>query len=297
LARPTKDGLDYFPLDVDFLSDFKVKILRGRYGSDGVLLYIYLLCEIYKKGYYLKLDSDALYCIVADLNMSEDKTRQILNFLLERSLFNDKLFRSDKVLTAASIQRRYQEACKNRRRDIEVAERFWVLSEDETLSFIKVRPENDKPRINSGKYGKSPDKSEVNSTNKIKEKERKLDEKIYSSQQENTVVIPSAYSSYTSCEKLITALTDYEQMITDSLKKPPFNDKTRGFILEELDSLSKNDDEKIRILYQSVKKRWNGIFPLQNSRRQSEGRPEKTHSYNLDEFYQAALNSTPNFKE
>lgn len=176
MARPVKSGLDYFPTDVDIFSDFKVKILRGRYGSDGVLLYIYLLCEIYKKGYFLEFNSDVLYCLMADLNMSEDKTRQIINFLLERSLFDDKLFQSDKVLTAASIQRRYQEACRNRKRDIEVVEKFWVLDENETLSFIKVYPKNSKSNNNPSKSEKNTDKSGINSTKESKVKESKVND-------------------------------------------------------------------------------------------------------------------------
>lgn len=176
MARPLKNGLDYFPLDVDIFSDFKVKIVRGRYGSDGVILYIYLLCEIYKNGYYLEWNSDVLYCLMADLNMSEEKTRQILNFLLERSLFNDKLFQSDKVLTAASIQRRYQEACKNRKRDIEVISKFWVLEKDETLSFIKVRPQKDNSGKNYNKSGKNSSKSGIYSTKERKVKESKGNE-------------------------------------------------------------------------------------------------------------------------
>lgn len=176
MARPVKRGLDYFPLDVDIFTDFKVKIVRGRYGSDGVLLYIYLLCEIYKNGYYLNYNSDVLYCLMADLNMSEDKTRQIINFLLERSLFEDTLFQSDKVLTAASIQCRYQEACKNRKRDIEVVEKFWVLDENETLSFIKMYPQKSKSEKNTNKSENNSFNSGNNSTKESKAKESKLND-------------------------------------------------------------------------------------------------------------------------
>lgn len=43
MPRPRKNGLDYFPLDVDFLDDPKIKILKARYGRDGIVFYIYLL--------------------------------------------------------------------------------------------------------------------------------------------------------------------------------------------------------------------------------------------------------------
>ena len=97
LARPKKSGLSYFPLDVDFFEDPKIKILRARYGRDGIVFYIYLLCEIYKQGYYIQVDDDFEYIISDDLKMDQNKAKQVLNFLLSRSLFDNTLFQSDKV--------------------------------------------------------------------------------------------------------------------------------------------------------------------------------------------------------
>lgn len=61
MARRRQEGNLFFRLDVDFFSDRKVKILKARYGADGITLYLYLLCEIYKIGYYLKIDEDFEY--------------------------------------------------------------------------------------------------------------------------------------------------------------------------------------------------------------------------------------------
>lgn len=88
MPRPQQKGLNYFPLDVDFLSDRKIKILKSRYGADGITLYIYLLCEIYRNGYYLKVDDDFYFLISDDLGMERNKVQQVLKFLLERSLFD-----------------------------------------------------------------------------------------------------------------------------------------------------------------------------------------------------------------
>ena len=49
MARPKKSGLSYFPLDTDFFdNDSRIKILKARYRADGIMIYVYLLCEIYK---------------------------------------------------------------------------------------------------------------------------------------------------------------------------------------------------------------------------------------------------------
>ena len=133
-------GLDYFPLDTDFLNDNKIRILKARYKNDGVIMYLFLLAEIYRSdnGYYIQVDDDFEYILSDQLFMDINKVKQVLNFLLKRSLFNDKLFSSDKVLTSAGIQRRWQLAKKEaaRKTPIKVG-RYWLLSEEETEPFIK----------------------------------------------------------------------------------------------------------------------------------------------------------------
>ncbi len=54
MARPTKDGLDYFPLDVDVFEDEKIEAIAGEFGIKGELAVIKLLCAVYKKGYFIR---------------------------------------------------------------------------------------------------------------------------------------------------------------------------------------------------------------------------------------------------
>lgn len=160
MPRCQKEGLDYFPLDVNFFSDKKIKILKARYGVDGVTLYLYLLCEIYRAGYYIRLDDDSIFILSDDLNMSADKVKQVLNFLLERSLFERTLFQSDKVLTSAGIQKRFQLAVKERAKKNPIQIKgFWLLNEKETEPFIQVNPS----RNNSGNYEDISRKNESHS--------------------------------------------------------------------------------------------------------------------------------------
>lgn len=92
MARPKSDGLSYFPFDVDFFSDIKIKSLRAHFGADGIALYIYCLCEIYRSGYCVKISEDFIDCAAADLGLTADKTRQIMKFFCKRSLFDDILY-------------------------------------------------------------------------------------------------------------------------------------------------------------------------------------------------------------
>lgn len=179
MGRPRKWGNDFFSLDTDFFSDKKIKILKARYGADGITLYLYLLCEIYKNGYYLKIDDDFKFIVSNDLNMNIDKVQQILTFLLERSLFDNKLFQSDAVLTSTGIQKRYQLMVKSRavKNPVNV-EGYWLLSEEDTEPFIKVNPFLNKSEKNHGFSEKNSDFSRKNAIKETKRNERKRKENI-----------------------------------------------------------------------------------------------------------------------
>lgn len=136
--RKQSQGIDYFPFEVDFFSDKKSKVLKARYGADGITVYLYLLCQIYREGYYTRVDKDFKFMVSDDLNMSPDNVEQIMTFLLERSMFDEQLFKSDAVLTSTGIQERWQKAVKTRasKTPIEVTE-YWLLNEEQTAAFIK----------------------------------------------------------------------------------------------------------------------------------------------------------------
>jgi len=179
MARPMKNGLDYFPFDVGFFTDRKIKRLRAAYGADGVSVYLYLLCDIYRSGFYTVYDEDLLLDISGELGITTNLAAQIINYLFSRSLLTmieSKLAEPVKIITAGSIQRRYQAAKKGAKRDIEVNGEFWVLSDDETESFIKLRPEKGVSADNTGLSRNNSDKAGNNCIKESKEKESKAEE-------------------------------------------------------------------------------------------------------------------------
>ena len=50
MARPTKKGVDQLLLDVGIFGDNKIRILLSRYQADGLAVYLYILCDVYKEG-------------------------------------------------------------------------------------------------------------------------------------------------------------------------------------------------------------------------------------------------------
>ena len=177
MARPVKEGLDYFPKDIGFYRDRKIRALIGRFGGDGAVLYDYILCEVYgDKGYYVELDESFTDIAAADLGMSSEKIGLILDYLLNKSmLFDGTLFKAVKVLTSHGIQARYQEASRERgkKRGIIVHGELWLLNEAETESFIQVRHQGCFSGNNCDKSRKNQSKSQEESTKERKGKESK----------------------------------------------------------------------------------------------------------------------------
>ena len=243
MARPKKQGIDYFPLDCDFFSDRKVKILKARYGADGITLYLYLLCEIYKNGYYIPVDDDFYYIVADDLGMSQDKVKQVLTFLLERSMLDKQLFQSDAVLTSAGIQRRFQLAVAERAKKNPVkADGFWLLKKEETKPFIKVTHFEDFSQKNDVFPGKNESYSREKSL-----KESKVNKYIYYSNPE----LEESFRRYIG--------------MRNSGQRTPLSKEQIDVLKKELDRIGKDDPERIAICDKAFASGWKSFYPIRKN--------------------------------
>lgn len=116
MARPKKQGLDYFPFDTDFFEDDKIVPVTGEFGLKGEIVAIKLLCAIYRNGYFIEWSERTRLKFLRDLpGISADLLKMIVARLVQWGLFDEALFHSAQVLTSKGIQRRYF-AITNRRR-------------------------------------------------------------------------------------------------------------------------------------------------------------------------------------
>lgn len=258
MARPKKSGLSYFPLDTDFFdNDSRIKILKARYRADGIMIYVYLLCEIYKNGYYIQVDDDLEYIIASELGVSVDKVKQVLNFLLKKSLFDSKLFSSDKVLTSAGIQKRFQLAVKERARKnpIEVG-RYWLLEKEATEPFIKCTLFEENPGNACGYSRKNPEDSENKYTKKSKVNKKDIYKGAFSDSS-----LESAFQFY---------------LLVRSQNWGEISDEQVNALREDLLSLSSDLAEQKAILNKAAAGGWKNLYPVQSKRRpKTKKQPEK----------------------
>lgn len=129
IARPLKDGIDYFPFDTGFLQDKKIRLIKGEYGAKGIIVLIQFLCSIYKEnGYFTTCDSDDCILVADAVGCGCDPNtiRELVQGFLRRSIFDNRVFEAFGVLTSRGIQRRYLRAV-NTRESIEIIKEYWLL--------------------------------------------------------------------------------------------------------------------------------------------------------------------------
>lgn len=176
MARPIKDGVDYFPKDTGFYNDDKVKLLRAEFGAKGMYLLDYLMCEIYgKNGYFIKWDKSRCFLVSdgAGCGCSSEYISEFISGALRCSFFDERVFKVFGVLTSAGIQRRYIRMF-NSRDYISIIEEYWLLDVNDKkdvpasvlnkLAFKKVFCTE-----NPNKTTENPFKSTENPQNKIKD--------------------------------------------------------------------------------------------------------------------------------
>lgn len=130
MARPTKTGLDYYPMDVGFLRDKKVRLLRSEFGASSVLFVLYVLGKAYEgDGYFLAWDKDELLLAADELHEQPTYISEVLQGCLKRSIFDERVFQMFNVLTSAGIQRRYLRGCE-KRDGIAIFSEYWLLNID-----------------------------------------------------------------------------------------------------------------------------------------------------------------------
>jgi len=113
MARPTKQWLDYFSMDVE--KDNKLKFVKAKFWLVWFATYIELLQFVYKEWYYVEFDDDNMLLFMSETWLKEEEIGLMLEFMLEKWLFIKDLYSKYKILTSSWIQKRYAEWTKKRK--------------------------------------------------------------------------------------------------------------------------------------------------------------------------------------
>lgn len=112
---------------MDFYEDFKIIDLLSEHGPVGVVIYDFLLTQIYKNGYYLELpiDKAALLAVraVGSRWLKKDQAINVIHYCGDIGLFRVDLLDAG-IFTSAGIQKRYAEVTSKR---VINRKEYWVL--------------------------------------------------------------------------------------------------------------------------------------------------------------------------
>ena len=88
MARPKKNGLDYFPIDVDIFDDEKVIPVSSEFGTKGDGILIRVLCAIYRNGYYVEYSDAFIFKIAKQAGENYDTVFDVISGLVKWSFFD-----------------------------------------------------------------------------------------------------------------------------------------------------------------------------------------------------------------
>jgi hypothetical protein len=130
MARPLKQGLDYFPYDVDLDLDDKLAMIIGEFGASGETVYTKLLCWIYKNnGYYTVWNEQEQFKFAkrfAYAGITVNLAKEVASRCVKWELFDQDVFNMFNVLTSIRIQNTWLDASR-KRKDRVVDQNIWLI--------------------------------------------------------------------------------------------------------------------------------------------------------------------------
>lgn len=145
MARPQKQGLDYFPFDC--FTDSKIELIEAEFGLTGFAIIVKLLQKIYgEQGYYCEWNSEVALLFAHKNNVGGNVVSDTIQSALRRGIFQEDLFDRFGILTSAEIQKTYLEAV-GRRKQIEIQKEYLLIKV--TLKNVNVCNNSVNADINS----------------------------------------------------------------------------------------------------------------------------------------------------
>ena len=185
MARPKAKGVEYFPLDVGFLSDLKIRKIMLSCGASSIAVLIYIFAAIYRdEGYFMNVKDDDIALIALDTNLDTDYVKNVINRACEVGLFSFRIYDNFRVLTSEGIQNRY----------LKITERRKSVKINADINLVNVDMMYTETRVNVAETIVNVAETPVNvyksTQSKVKES------KVKESKEKNTVIQNDVFSTW-----------------------------------------------------------------------------------------------------
>ena len=190
MARPKAKGVEYFPLDVGFLSDLKIRKIMLSCGASSIAVLIYIFAAIYRdEGYFMNVKDDDIALIALDTNLDCDYVKNVINRACEVGLFSFRIYDNFRVITSEGIQNRY----------LKITERRKSVKINDDINLVNVDMMYTETRVNVAETIVNVAETPVNvyKSTQSKVKESKVKEsKVKESKEKNTVIQNDVFSTW-----------------------------------------------------------------------------------------------------
>ena len=152
MSRPIKQGLDYFPVDVEM--DDKIEIVEAKHGIAGFGIIIKLYQKIYKEGYFLKWTEETALLFSKKINVDINEVNAVIEDCFCYNILDKNLYSKYKILTSAGIQKRYLFSTE-RRKEVNLCKNYIIVDinlNNENINWIN--DDNSTHRIGKERKGK-----------------------------------------------------------------------------------------------------------------------------------------------
>lgn len=294
MARPISKGISYFPIDVDFMQNLKIRKVIQACGPNSIAIIMLLLGTIYgDEGYFMRWDEDVCFLITEVLGVKDVYTLETVKKCLQVGLFDENLFNEYKIITSKGIQKRYFEITK-RRRNVEVYKNYLLVNVAKTNDICPIDVNVAITRVNVAETPVNVNNNRViaRKSTQSKVKESKVNINI-NTNNNNSLYIGQGVDNFNVCVDNFTKNDELKKQLKSfarlrASKKKPFTAETFRLFLEQLKSLSQNDENAmLEILRASIMNSWVNIYPLKNDAGMSK----------LDEYYMTKERQTDDFTE
>ena len=280
MARPISKGISYYPLDVDFMQNLKIRKVIQACGPNSIAIIMLLLGNIYgDEGYYMRWDEDVCFLITEALGVKDMYAREVVKKCLQVELFDENLFNEYKIITSKGIQSRFFEITKRRKNNHVIREYLLVNVAETDINVAETNVNANNNEVNASKSTQS----------KVKES------KVNNKQTHNINKFKVCINKYTKNLELINCLCMFVDLRFKRNK--PFDEASFGLFLKQLDTMSKGkDEEKIIMLRYALMNNWENVYPVKASDKAKLGSFDYSDKRQTDGMSDEELNELLRYK-
>lgn len=186
MARPIKEGLDYFTLDC-CMND-KIKLIEAEFGIKGFAIIVKLYQKIYmERGYYCEWNDDIALLFIANMGGNSGVSKNLIDIIISasirRGIFSKQLYDQFGILTSRRIQEQYFEAVSRRER-VKVKKEYLLVEVGK--NFVSV--DNNSINVNRNEEN-------VSNNSQSREEKSKEDNNVHSGEMHDTESLDDFYES------------------------------------------------------------------------------------------------------